>query len=121
MVILNKQIDGLGNQLLLTAHFIANAAAYGYELAIPNFDAYKNLFEGTAGPAPGAAEAAEVRLNLAPQVGGLGLLSRMLQRRWTLPLLQRLPGGVHLAGWHIMGADDEAGHDLNAPAFEHVG
>ncbi|UOQ50804.1 hypothetical protein [Hymenobacter cellulosivorans] len=48
MVILVKRTGQLGNRLFLFAHFLANAAEYGYELANPSFGGYAPFFEATA-------------------------------------------------------------------------
>ena len=48
MVILVKRTGQLGNRLFLFAHFVANAAEYGYELANPSFGGYAPFFEATA-------------------------------------------------------------------------
>lgn len=48
MVILVKRTGQLGNRLFLFAHFISNAAEYGYELCNPSFGAYAPFFEATA-------------------------------------------------------------------------
>ena len=116
MVILTQDFDGLGNQLLLTSHFIANTAEYGYELEIPSFGPHVRFFEGTANE-----DFAGLPIRLHPRPGSVtALLYRALQWRWGAGILRRLPQlqrGLGLRIWTEHGISGHQNVDLNDPAF----
>jgi hypothetical protein len=112
MVILTQDLDGFGNHLLLTSHFLVNVVEHGYELAIPSFERYAPFFEGTSKP---DYEGLPVRLK--PEEPMLNLLFHTLRLRWGSHIINKLPWLQRLLGVRVMmdqGTDDV---DLNGPAY----
>jgi hypothetical protein len=112
VVILVKRTGQLGNRLFLFAHFLANAAEYGYELANPSFGGYAPFFEATA---TGDFGGLPVRLNAFRQRRFDRMLD-LVQHPRAFGLLQRasrlLPRQPQLLT-DLPGQD----YDLNQPAY----
>lgn len=113
MVILTKDFDGFGNQLLLASHFIANAAEYGYDLVMPNFAPYAHYFEGTA-----REDFNGLPISLRPSPWDITRLThRWLQTRRGYDILSRLPWVQHRLGLQLLGDEGDEGQNLNDPAY----
>ncbi|WP_167856315.1 alpha-1,2-fucosyltransferase [Hymenobacter metallicola] len=112
MVILVKRTGQLGNRLFLFAHFLANAAEYGYELANPSFGGYAPFFEATA---TGNFGGLPVRLHAFRQ-SGLDRLLNLVQHPRAFGLLQ---SASRLLPRRAALLTDQAGqdYDLNQPAY----
>ena len=115
MVILTQDLDGFGNHLLLTSHFLVNAVEYDYELAIPSFGPYAAYFEGTAGPNAGFFGRLPVRILPGQPVPNL--LFRLLHWRWGGDILTRLPWVQRLLGVRVLVDPAAGGIDLNSSAY----
>ena len=113
MVLLTYDFNGLGNQLLLTSHFIANTAEHKYELFIDSFAEHVPYFEGTATENFGGLP---IYLRFDPQTVP-GRLYRALQWRWGFGALRRLPGLQRRLGLRIWGDRGKESVDLNDPTF----
>ena len=115
MVILTQKLDGFGNHLLLTSHFLVNTVEYGYELAIPSFQPYAPFFEGTAGARAGFFGSVPVRLQPGSPV--TNLLYRTLQLRWGGAVLTRLPWLQRSLDVRIVKDQPTGDVDLNSAAY----
>jgi hypothetical protein len=116
VVILVKRTGQLGNRLFLFAHFLANAAEYGYELVNPSFGNYSPYFEATA---TGDFEGLPVRMHTKgkdrPQ---FDRLYDLVQHPRAFRLLRSVAGllpGSRLR-FHYADTEDTA-IDLNDPAY----
>ena len=115
MVILTQDLDGFGNHLLLTSHFLVNAVQHNYELAIPSFERYAPYFEGPTGKPTAFFGRLPVRLRtdqLATE-----LLYRGLRSRWGGGALLRLPWLHRLLGVRVVVDLPSGDVDLNSPAY----
>ncbi|WP_073111520.1 alpha-1,2-fucosyltransferase [Hymenobacter daecheongensis] len=112
MVILTQDLDGFGNHLLLTSHFLVNVAEHRYELAIPSFERYAPFFEGTVRQ---DFDGLPVRLQPGPR--RFRVFFRALRLRWGGAVAQRAPWLQRLLGVRVLtdhGANDV---DLNSSAY----
>ena len=115
MVILTQDLDGFGNHLLLTSHFLVNAVQYNYELAIPSFERYAPFFEGpTANPTVLFGQL-PVQMNSGQPT--TALLYRGLRNRWGAAVLLRLPWLHQLLGVRIAVDEPTGDVDLNSAAY----
>ena len=115
MVILTKNFDGFGNQLLISSHFLVNAFEHSYPLAIPSFGPHYAFFEGTAGKQVASFGGQPVQLR--PGTAVATVLHRILQWQWGEAALRRLPGLLRRLGAPML---DDAGLsdvDLNSPDY----
>ncbi|KAA9339256.1 hypothetical protein F0P96_01115 [Hymenobacter busanensis] len=112
MVILIKRTGQLGNRLFLFAHFVANAAEYGYELANPSFNGYAPFFEATS---TGNFGGLPVRMH-AFKSPKLDRVFELVQHPRAFGLLRQaarlLPRGTTL-----LADEGETDYDLNQPAY----
>lgn len=115
MVILTQDLDGFGNHLLLTSHFLVNAVEHNYELAIPSFEPYAAYFEGTAGQKSSFFGRLPVRMLPGQPVPDL--LFRLLHWRWGGDILTRLPWLQRLLGVQVLVDPPAGGVNLNSPAY----
>lgn len=116
MVILVKRTGQLGNRLFLFAHFISNAAEYGYELCNPSFGAYAPFFEATAS---GQFGGLPVRLHpFGEQLAGFDRVFDLLQHPRAFKMLRGatrlLPKRLSLV---TSADDDDQSFDLNQPDY----
>jgi hypothetical protein len=115
MVILTQYLNGFGNCLLLTSHFLVNAVEHDYELAIPAFESYAPYFEGTASQRTNFLGRLPVRLH--PGLPVPDMLYRVLQWRVGPPVLLRLPWLPRLLGVHLVGDVPTGDVDLNSADY----
>ncbi|WP_400191525.1 hypothetical protein [Hymenobacter sp. B81] len=115
MVILVKRTGQLGNRLFLFAHFVANAAEYGYELINPSFNGYAPFFEATAS---GDFGGLPVRLHAFPRPG-FDRVFELMQHPRAFGLLRQasrlLPGAPAL-----LADEGDQDYDLNRPDYLHA-
>lgn len=115
MVILTKDFDGFGNQLLISSHFLVNALEYGYQLAIPSFGPHYAFFEGTAGQQVASFGGQPVQLH--PGSAVTRVLYRALQWQWCAALLQRLSWLPRSLGAPILNDSGPDDVDLNSTGY----
>ena len=115
MVILTYQYGGLGNNLLLASHFLTNAFAYGYELAMPLFVPHAAAFEGTAGPGPWRFGNMDVRPRAGQPVPDA--CYRVLQLRPGVHAFKRLPWLQRALGVRLVDDVPDRDTDLNSAAY----
>lgn len=115
MVILTKDFNGFGNQLLISSHFLVNSLEHGYALAIPSFAAHFPFFEGTAGQRVAFFGGRPVQLRPGRAVATA--LYRALQWPWGAALLGRLPWLPRRLGAPLLDDAGPADVDLNGPAY----
>jgi hypothetical protein len=112
MVTLTQDLDGFGNHLLLTSHFLVNVAENGYELAIPSFERYVPFFEGTS-----RRDFQGLPVRLQPEQPVVKSLYHVLRNRWGNAALRRLPALQRLLGVRVLLDQGSGDVDLNSPAF----
>jgi Glycosyl transferase family 11 len=115
MVILTKNFDGFGNQLLISSHFMVNALEHGYELAIPSFRAHFPFFEGTADKQVALFGGRPVYLHRGNAI--TAALYRTLQWHWGAALLRHLPWLPRSLDAPILDDSGPDDVDLNSPAY----
>lgn len=115
MVILTKDFNGFGNQLLISSHFLVNALEHDYQLAIPSFRAHYPFFEGTAGQR--VASFGWMPVQLYPGTAVANVLYGTLQWQWGEALLRRLPWLPRSLGTPILDDSGPDDIDLNSPRY----
>lgn len=115
MVILTKNFDGFGNQLLISSHFLVNSLEHGYELAIPSFGPHFSFFEGTAGKKVAFFGGRPVQLH--PGNAITTALYRVLQWQWAANLLRQLPWLPRSLDAPILDDSGPNDVDLNSSAY----
>ena len=115
MVILTKNFDGFGNQLLISSHFLVNAFEHNYQLAIPSFGPHYAFFEGTAGQQVASFGGHPVQLH--PSTAVANVLYGALQWQWGAAVLRRLPWLPRGLGAPVLDDSGPDDVDLNSTGY----
>lgn len=115
MVILTQDLAGFGNNMLMTANFLSNAAEHDYALAIPVLGRYAGVFESTSGKDECLFGKMTVRLR--PDRPITKLFFRGLRLPMGGKVLRRLPWLQRLMGVRIVGDLNAGFIDLNSAGY----